>query len=81
MLRALESKQDHAAVVALLERWLERAKSGEVSSIGVVAVLTERRVAIHHHVAESGLEQYALAGAAGELQRGIQLAVEPTEHT
>lgn len=67
----LANKVDNSGVVRTLERWLEWAKAGEVTSIAVAGVVTGRRVRMSRVIGESGLEQMALSGCLHDLARDI----------
>lgn len=64
---SLSSKIDNGSVVETLERWLEWAKAGEVTSIAVAGIMTGRRVRMSRIIGECGLEQMALAGCLHDL--------------
>lgn len=68
---SLASKVDNALIVSALERWLEWARTGEVTSIAIAGVVTGRRVRMSRVVGETGLEQMALSGCLHDLARDI----------
>lgn len=71
---SLTDKSDNAAVVSVLEKWLELARAGEVSSLAVAGILTGRRVRMSRYINEAGFEQMALVGCLVDLQREVAAA-------
>lgn len=68
---SITDKSDNADVVAILERWLEWARAGEVSSIAVAGIMTGRRVRMSRFIAEGGFEQMAMSGCLHDLARDV----------